>query len=483
MKKPAGMKKLLGSQGATALGLLVLLIALSTVAITLPRSEAVIEEEAVRAGEEAELVGNEVAGDPDDPGVVNPEAIANPAAIEAAKKEAAAKGLACKGGQNGGATDVGVTATKINLASTVVLSGNGSSFLSDSPKAMQAVVAKVNRAGGICGRTLSLTVRDDAWKSDQGLLFLKNFIESKQYFALPVVPSSEGLTAAIKAGEISRAGMPVVGSDGMLIDQYKDPWVWPVATATVSTMRIMAKYAYDKGARSFGIVYDSEYKFGVEGAKAFKDYVATLSGAQMKAFEGVRPGESSYSTNVQKFNSDCNPCDMVAMLLEPTTAETWMASGPKRGTMVTSGAQTLFNRRFAANCKAACSGMLVWTGYNPPIDALASLPGVAAYVNDLRAVDPGIDVTNAFAQGSYLGMSIFVEALRRVGPNVTRANLQQVMNSQEFQTDLASPLRWTTGQRFANTQAQAFELRYAGDGFSGFGNKQTGWLRDPDLGR
>ncbi|MGQ0432458.1 MAG: ABC transporter substrate-binding protein [Microthrixaceae bacterium] len=478
------MRRLLRSQTGTALALLALLAALSSVAVTLPRSVAVNEASddrvvggttnAINDGDEASA--NAVAGDP---------AAAAGSPTRTGNQSGTASGaaaLACEAGKNGGATDVGVTATKIKLASTVVLSGIGASFLSDSPKAMQAVVARVNREGGICGRTLELTVRDDAWKPDQGLLFLKNFMESKQYFALPVVPSSEGLTAAIKAGEISKAGMPVVGSDGMLIEQYNDQWVWPVATATVSTMRIMAKYAYDKGARTFGIVYDSQYKFGVEGAKAYKDHVESMSGAQMKAFVGVRPGESSYGSEVQKFNSDCNPCDMVAMLLEPGTAETWIANRPNRGKLITSGAQTLFNRRFASNCRTACSGMLVWTGYNPPIDALASLPGVAAYVNDLRAVDPGIDVTNAFAQGSYLGMSIFVEALKRVGPNLTRENLKAVLNNQEFQTDLASPLRWTPGQRFANPQAQAFELRYAGDGFSGFANKQTGWIADPGLG-
>lgn len=476
------MKRLLASQGGTALVLLGLFLALSTVAISLPRSVVVSE-----AGEVSDVAQQGAAAGPSSGENADPATIATGGTADAAggavKTGVGGAVLACKAGQNGGATDVGVTATKIKLASTVVLSGIGASFLSDSPKAMQAVVAKVNRSGGICGRTLDLTVRDDGWKPDQGLLFLKNFMESKDFFAMPVVPSSEGLTAAIKAGEISKTGIPVVGSDGMLIEQYKDPWVWPVATATVSTMRIMAQYAYDKGARSFGIVYDSQYKFGVEGAKAYQEHVATLGGAQMKAFVGVRPGESSYSSEVQKFNSDCNPCDMVAMLLEPGTAETWMASGPNRGKMITSGAQTLFNRRFAANCKTACSGMLVWTGYNPPIDALASLPGVAAYVNDLRAVDPGIDVTNAFAQGSYLGMTVFVEALKRVGPNLTRANLKAVLNSQEFQTDLAGTLKWSTGQRFANAQAQAFELRYAGDGFSGFGNKQTGWIRDPGLGR
>jgi len=282
------------------------------------------------------------------------------------------------------------------------------------------------------------------------------------------------------AGDIARGGMPVVGSDGMLIEQYKEPLVWPVATATVSTMRIMAKYGYDRGARKFGIVYDNQYKFGLEGADAFKSYVQSLPGAELKSYVGIRPGESSYGTEVQKFNSDCgSDCDMVAMLLEPSTAETWIAGRPVRGKMLTTGAQTLFNRRFAQNCRAACQDMLVWTGYNPPIDALASLPGVADYVNDVKAIDPGIDTTNAFAEGAYLGMSVFVEALRRVGPNLTRDRLRQVLDSLDLTTDMASPLSWRPDHRFANSRAQAFSLQYAGDDFSGFRNEQTGWIVDP----
>lgn len=385
----------------------------------------------------------------------------------------------CAPGRNGGNTATGVSATKIKLASTAVLSGLGASFLGDSPKGMQAVIQKVNRQGGICGRTLELTVRDDGWNANTGLTFLKNFMQA-DYFALPVVPSSEGLTAAIEAGEIRKDGIPVVGSDGMLRQQYTDPWVWPVATATISTMRVMAKYGYDKGARTFGIVYDQQYRFGKEGNDAFADYVRTLPGAVLKIQQPVQPGQSSYASEVKKFNDACNPCDMVAYLLEPGTAETWIAGRPTRGRVLTSGAQTLFNRRFASNCRTACQDMLVWTGYAPPIDAFAALPGVAEYVNDVRAVDPSIDVDNAFLQGAYLGMTVFVEALKKVGPNLTRERLRDVMNTASFTHDLAGTLNWKT-RRFANTSAQAFSLQYAGETFSGFRNEQTGRLPDPGL--
>lgn len=395
------------------------------------------------------------------------------------------EGLECTRSKNGGATDIGVTESSINLASTVVQSGTGSSFLGSSPIAMQAVVRKVNAAGGICGRLLDLTLRDDAWEAPRGLQFIKNFISEKKYFAFPVMPSSEGLTAAIEAGVIDAAdngrGIPVVGSDGMLRQQYEDPWVWPVATATVSTMRIMARYGYEEEkTRCFGIVYDKFYRFGKEGADAFRSYVKTLSGARMCADVGILPGQASYSTEVQRFNSSCaEKCDFVAMLLEPQTALTWIAGRPQFGTKVTSGAQTLFNEQFASNCGKDCAGMMVWSGYNPPIGNLAGLPDVEQYVNDVRIISPTVDITNQFLEGAYLGMTVFVEALKAVGPELTRERLAAVLNSKEFRTDIASKLGWSESQRYANCRAQGFSVVVAQGSFAGFEDERTGFIQDP----
>ena len=391
-------------------------------------------------------------------------------------------GLECTRSRNGGATDIGVTANSIELASTVVQSGTGSSFLGSSPTAMQAVIRKVNAAGGICGRLLNLTLRDDGWDSQRGLQFLKNFINERKYFAFPVVPSSEGLTAAIEAGIIDKEGIPVVGTDGMLRQQYEAPWVWPVATATVSTMRIMARYGFQEGARCFGIVYDKFYRFGKEGADAFRSYVETLSGARMCADVGILPAQASYSTEIERFNSSCNGnCEFVALLLEPQTALTWIAGRPQFGSKITAGAQTLFNEQFAANCGKPCNGLIVWTGYNPPIGNLAGLPDIEQYVNDVKIINPTIDVTNQFLEGAYLGMTVFVEALRRVGPELTRDRLRAVLNSEVFKTDIASPLRWTETQRHANCRAQGFSVVVAQGSFAGFKNEQTGFIADPQI--
>jgi ABC-type branched-subunit amino acid transport system substrate-binding protein len=408
------------------------------------------------------------------------------------KAGTAVSSLECAPGRNGGATDKGVSANKIRLASTHVLSGQGSSFLGSSHVGMEAVISNVNSKGGICGRLLELTLRDDAWDGALGASFIQNFINDN-YFALPVVPSSEGLTQAIKSRYIGNAKIPVIGTDGMLKEQYQDPYVWPVATATVSTMRIMAKHAYEKlGARQFGIVYDNRYKFGKEGAKAFKQYLETLPDAKVDAYIPIQPGQPSYP-DAETFNSKCGPtkrCEFVAMLLEPGTAISWINSmgddsNGRRlgfGSKGTGGAQPLFNAKFARDCGEACNGMLLWTGYNPPIGEKKNLPAVAKYVSDVKAIDPGVDVNNQFLEGAYLGMTVFVEALKKLGPNVTREGLRQAMDALSFQSDLASPLTFAPGKHYANLGAQAFVVRTGAGSFLDFADAGTGFIRDPSPG-
>lgn len=398
------------------------------------------------------------------------------------------RNLACKAGQNGGTTDKGVSGNRIKLAATNVRSGIGSSFLGTAYIGMQAVVNRVNAAGGVCGRLLELRLVDDNWEAARGSTYLQNFI-NEGYFALPVVPSSEGLTQAIESGIISRGGVPVIGSDGMLKEQYSDPWVWPVATATVSTVRIMTKHARDKGAKSFAMVYDSQYKFGIEGAAAFKTYVKELTGTEPHLVPLV-PGKASYSGDAEAFNKKCGAgCDFVSFLLDPTTANTYISSHTDKdgrrqgfGRILTGGAQPLFNERFARDCARPCDGMLVWTGYNPPIGRLSSEKAVAAYVDDVKSVDPGVDVSNQFLEGAYLGMKVFVAALEKVGPNLTRAAVRDAMNSMKFESGLASTLSWGPNQRFANQSAQAFQVVTASGSFAGFSEAGTGFVQDPRPG-
>ena len=406
-------------------------------------------------------------------------------------------GQRCAAGANGGSTDTGVSGNRIKLAATVVDDGPGASFLAPVRIGMTAVLNRVNRAGGICGRQLELILRNDSWDAALGQQYIQNFVESEKVFALAVVPSSEGLRSA--NSYITQKQVPVVGTDGMLIHQYRNPWIWPVATSTISTMHVMAQNAAQRGAKHFGIVFDAKYHFGVEGAFAFNQAVKRITGADVPGFDpslkscdlrfcGIQPGKSSYGPEARSFSSSCfqssTPCDFVALLLEPDTAVSFMKAGRDRDPTLTpggfGGAQPLFNRRMAENCGTLCNGMWVWTGYNPPIEALAGAPAVSKYVSDIRQESSSADVANQFLEGGYVGMSLLVKALQDVGPNLTRANLRTVLDNITYDSGLSQPLTWR-GSHFANVASRAFEIQYRQE-FNGW-RTATDFIKDPWVGQ
>jgi ABC-type branched-subunit amino acid transport system substrate-binding protein len=413
---------------------------------------------------------------------------------------AAPAGVTCAAGRNGGRTDRGVTGSEIKLGATIVSSGIGASFLGPVRIGMTAAKNDINRAGGICGRQISLKLVDDGWDAQRGYTYIRNLIEGDKVFALAVNPSSEGLRIASNEGYFSKTRTPVIGTDGMLNSQYVDPWLWPVAASTVSTMHIMAADAYKRTrARNFSIIYDSQYHFGVEGAFAFNAAVKRLTGKDIPGYTrgansgcsgrfcAISAGKSNYASENKKFNDACftgqDRCDFAALLLEPTEALSFTQAGFSARFVAGMGlAQTLFSRSFATGCASICDGATVWTGYNPPIEALASAPKVAAYVNAVRQVDPSVDIYNQFLEGGYSGMLLTIEALKRTGPQLTRDGVARVLDSLDYDNGLSTPLRWRPGQHYANVAMQPFEIQYK-SAFNGFRAAGTGWVKDPWVGQ
>ncbi len=401
-------------------------------------------------------------------------------------------GLSCDREGNGGATDRGVSRDSVFLATTVVDSGIGKAFLGDVKYAMEAVVQRVKR---ICGRELKVTYRDDGWDAQDGQRYLQNFID-QGVFAIPVGPSSEGLNAVIANDGFKSTKTPVVGTDGLVIRQYQisesdstaQPWVWPVAVATVSNARIMANAAYKAGAKDFSIVFDRNYRFGQEAARAFNAEVERLTGNQIpgyneslncqEAFCGIQAGQSSYSDKVNTWRD--HKGDFTALFLEEQTGLTWMndANTPGASSHKYGGAQTLFTRSFAENCKGQCDQMGVWTGFKPFEEQYRNDAAVQQYKKDVESVNDNADIQNQFVEGGYVGMRLLVEAMKRVGPNLTRERLKAALDSQELSTGLTltDPLRYSPDNRYVAIKMQEWVIQYKGT----FGGWRSGSVvQDP----
>ncbi len=404
----------------------------------------------------------------------------------------------CVHGKNAGSTDTGVTATSIHIATTDVTTGIGSGFLGQAVEGMKGAIDQVNRAGGICGRKIALDSLNDGWDGPTGANDISGYINRGDVFALVGEPDSEGLDAAVRAGTIDHAGMPVVGTDGMLASQYNDPWIWPVAASTVTNMHIMAQYAKTQShARKVGIVFDSVYKFGKEGAKAFKAQVQRANGGstlQMgdtcaTGYCGVSPSSTDYSSQIHDFNQYCagaQKCDVVVMLLEPQPMETWMKGEDNcqcswYSTLM--GGEPLFDDNFAGNCGQACAGMVVWSGYKPDLQPFDGETPVYTFAHALQAACSTCDQHNEFTEGAYLGAEMFIAACQKIGSNLTRATLRQELDSDTFDLGLSTPLHYGTGlPHQANTSMTAYSDNASGT-FNGWSYLSTGFLPDPAPGQ
>lgn len=361
---------------------------------------------------------------------------------------------ACPNGQNAGATDVGVTATKINIL--VRLRQNSTAT------GAQAVINKVNREGGVCGRMLALTAVTDPGPNPSGDFFA----------SLP--DSTSGVPS----------GMPIVGTDGLIAEEYQSPTTWPVGTPAAAQARIIGQHAWDGESRTFGVVY-SQQQFGTEAKAAFENYV-TARGGTVKASIAVQPGKASYTGEAQQLASNCG-CDAVVFALDRNSMVNFMSALPEQdgkkkglGLKVTSALSPTVSERFARDCGRACADMLLWTPYTPAVGQYRDQPDVAAFVNDVKSVSATADITDHDIERAYLGAKVLVAALEQVGANLTRARLQSALNSMTYMSGLSRPLRWD-GDRVANHAAMPVRVIAGSGGFMGFAVDNASFRTDPGL--
>lgn len=337
----------------------------------------------------------------------------------------ARRGFRCRAGRNGGATDRGVTATKVRLGATAVLNGPKSGLHTDALPAVKAVVGGVNRSGGICGRLLDVQVVNRPSSSAVAEL-------ADAVFAALGIPMVRGLAEAVRNGTLDRARTPfVVATDPIHHERVASPWLWELGPSSAALGRVAVDHAYRAvAARSFAVVYDARFRFGVEAVEAVHSYVGRLPGATVRTTQGLDPDRPGYGPEIAAFNHACGDrrCDVVLLALLPETAVKWWKGRPAAPAKQLAALPLLLSDRFADDCtfldpRCGVDDLLVWTGSTPPIGSFLENPDVDAYVREVGGASASADVRNPSVEAAYVAATVLVEALRRVGPNLTREQI------------------------------------------------------------
>jgi hypothetical protein len=237
---------------------------------------------------------------------------------------------------------------------------------------------------------------------------------------------------------------------------------------------VIAKDAYDRGARTFGIVYEKSTHFGVEAAAALGEAASRL-GANIAASMGIDLYHQTYANEISQFNASCG-CDAVILALMPFDLVTWLWGGGSHGDVVTAAPQPPLGTSSAASCSDPCAGLEYWTSFRPPLGE--PLTGPDRYAEVVLWGNPTVDLYNGYVEGAYAEALFLAQQIGRAGKNLTRARLQRMLDSATFDEGISVPLTWAKSAHAANLASRSYEPLYVSRSFAGF-RGDSDWIADP----
>jgi ABC-type branched-subunit amino acid transport system substrate-binding protein len=332
------------------------------------------------------------------------------------------------GGGANTASDVGVSETSIKVGHIGILSGPVASVGDDISWAGQAVLQATNDAGGINGRKLDVKVRDDAWDGTKGINAAKDLVEREKIFAFcctMTVATTDPL-----ATYTDQVKVPNVAPDGWGEAQYGHPWAWPAGNSSTVEGYVMAEYAIkQQQAKTAAILY-----FDNPSGRAYRDgykkYFEQLGGKILVEQAGTfdDPGTATFVAKSRAAN-----VDLTTFMGEPGLWVKFVREAASQGYKPPLGFQgcaAVYFDEIPGLAGPWAEGTISTTHWTPNDIGEAkgqSDPNYFKYKQLVEKYYPKIHHAT-WTKAGYSGGNLFVETVRKLGANVTRARLKDELD-------------------------------------------------------
>ncbi len=317
-----------------------------------------------------------------------------------------------------------------------VVTQTGAINFASSAQATKAYFDRVNRAGGINGHRIELDLRDDQLDSSRGRQQAQQMLAEGVFaFVGWNAPVSENtITSFLEQNKI-----PLIGAYGTQAE-YHSPYAYAFSASYGHYGFQMGSYLAEQGVKKPGLVYINN-----NNAKADADLVAAFK-AGFKS-KGVTLSDSdvvsedvthaSYDDVVTQFRLD--GVDGFASLLDQTAYNRLLQAQDRQAYHPKHAADSLFLDPSVAQ-SSSTDGVFVATDYDFIEGGGAPIQD---YVSTVKAAYGSKAEINYFGQQGWVDAIAFVQALKAMGSNITRANLLAVMDKLDgkggfgFTSDLA----------------------------------------------
>lgn len=334
-------------------------------------------------------------------------------------------GLGLSGTAVGG--EVGVSDTEIVLGSHQDLSGPIAGWGTQVKMGLEMRVREINEAGGIHGRKLRIIVEDSAYDPKKAIMVTNKLISRDKVFAF-----------------IGNMGSPTAGATKPIISRKKIPQMFPLTAASLfydpydrysfagftpyyDQARIIVKwFKAEKKYSKFGLMYQDD-EMGAIMKKGVEDELSA-QGLKLAAATSYKRGATDFSSQIAKLKK----ADVQVVVLATVIRETVGAlkEAKKIGWKVDMcGMSPAFTKYVPLLCMKAgfSADGFYCVGQTPMVYKDSNLKTVQDWWKkhvEWFGKDPDLPTT-----AGYAGVHYFAIAAQKVGPDLTREKLIDVMET------------------------------------------------------
>jgi branched-chain amino acid transport system substrate-binding protein len=357
-----------------------------------------------------------------------------------------------------GGITTGITEQTIRIGSAITASGPAP--FPDVVKAVSAAVSHINDTGGINGRAVEWIWYDDQLDPNKTVTNVRRLIDQDRVFAL-VGNFSVGMEKALPF--IEERGVPTVAGSSIWPGEYRSPMVWNPIPALRFAQVVQCEKALQvfPDTKKAGIIY-------LDGAATIEAEAAARRcleehGIDVKS-EKVSVAQPDFTSTVLSMRDR----DLIFPLAENKSQVRLYQAMDRQGFDPNISGNAATNDRAIASLKSkAVEGALVPSTLAPLHDP--SNPAIAKMRDIVNRYQSGaFDDLTFFAEQAYVGIMMFAEVARDLGPGLSRESLAAALNSLDgrvFADGLTPPLRYLDPKAHSTSPVCVAFFRKTTEGF------------------
>jgi branched-chain amino acid transport system substrate-binding protein len=333
----------------------------------------------------------------------------------------------------------GITDDKILLGSFLPLQSGLAAGATQMKEGCDAYFRSVNDAGGVNGRKIEWIVENDSYNPQQTAAVVKKLVDRDEVFAL--VSTLGTVTNLAVLPFLAQRGVPIVNPAGghKLLNEPTDKNVFGILPLSSDIGASMADFAVNKlGTKRVAIFFQND-QFGKDQRDGAVEALKKLN---------ITPvGESSYVP------SDVDVSAQTVAIKQANPDVVILGVIPKHGALFAKEAQRLGWKPKMIGHNTMADPVVLDLAGPEPLEGMYVNLMTAVSTMDKPAVKRANEILAKYYQNTkpgyypYLGMAggiIIVEAMKRMGKDLTRAKLITSLEGLgHFESGVLPPIDWS----------------------------------------